>query len=438
MDNSVQINSFLATEGFSLRQTDLKSGQVFHQRRFLKDGQILFLVNSDLGKPAEAQLEIKGKYLTELDLLNGKPKPIDFSRNSGILTSVITLPEGGSRLFLVTSAPVTNEKVENPGVQTKMVPQGEMTAKRLDHNILTIDYLDLETRNQKLKGAYFMTAMYALFKESGLPTGNPWQHKIQFKQQYLEMDNFGDDTGFTVRYKFSADPALAPDLLSGLEAVVERPDQWKVYVNGNEVAPEPGRWWLDRHFPVYAIGKNVRPGENTIELKAPKMTVFSEIMPIYILGDFDLANSAQGFTLTNPTSSTKKDWRMEGMPFYGTTVAYSKEFSIPKLSGRYIVKAGEWKGAAIDIWVNGKKAGSIGWIPWELDITGYLAEGNNIVELRITGSLKNTLGYHHVIQSGWIDSPWSWNQAPEKQPSGSEYQFLPIGLTGDFDLINYN
>ena len=129
---------------------------------------------------------------------------------------------------------------------------------------------------------------------------------------------------------------------------------------------------------------------------------------------------------------------MEGMPFYGTTVAYSKEFSIPKLSGRYIVKAGDWKGAAIDIWVNGKKAGSIGWIPWELDITGSLAEGNNTVELRITGSLKNTLGYHHVIQSGWIDSPWSWNQAPEKQPSGSEYQFLLTGLTGDFDLINYN
>jgi len=438
IDNTVQIQSFLATEGFSLKQTDPKSGQIFHQRRYLKDGQILFLVNSDLEKSAEAQLEIQGKYLTELNLLTGKPQPMEHSRNSGNLTAIVSIPEGGSKLLLITNKPVNTEKALNPKNQASIAAKGDITVKRLENNVLTIDYLDLETRNQRLKGAYFMTAMYALFKESGLPTGNPWQHKIQFRQQYLDMNNFGDNTGFTVRYQFKVDAAIAPEFLSDLEAVIERPDQWKVLVNGTEISPEPGKWWLDRHFPVYRIGSSVRTGVNTIELQAPKMTVFSEIMPVYILGNFDLINSTPGFTITNPSAGSRMDWKDAGMPFYGETVCYTKDYAIDELSGKYLVKVNNWKGAVIEVWVNGEKAGLIGWKPYELEITENLRKGANSVEIRITGSLKNTLGYHHVIQTGWIDSPWSWNQAPEKQPAGSEYQFLKTGLSGDFEVVNLN
>ena len=48
----------------------------------------------------------------------------------------------------------------------------------------------------------------------------------------------------------------------------------------------------------------------------------------------------------------------------------------------------------------------------------------------ITGSLKNTLGFHHKELEGWIDGPFSWNQAPDHQPHGEEYRFMEYGLKG--------
>ena len=53
-----------------------------------------------------------------------------------------------------------------------------------------------------------------------------------------------------------------------MKAVVERTDLWTVLVNGIEVIPEEGKWWLDRSFGVFNIGTMVKTGENTITIKS--------------------------------------------------------------------------------------------------------------------------------------------------------------------------
>ena len=75
-------------------------------------------------------------------------------------------------------------------------------------------------------------------------------------------------------------------ILSKIKAVVERPNLWTVQVNGIEVKPEKGKWWLDRSFGVFNIGKIVKPGENTITLKTSPMKINAEIEPVYIARGF--------------------------------------------------------------------------------------------------------------------------------------------------------
>jgi hypothetical protein len=434
------IRHYLTNPDVTIKQADQSKGQLFHQRRILDDGQLLFLVNSDLANAADADVEMKGRNLTEIDLNTGLPASVSGLKKAaiaGMMSFKTSVPPGGSRLFLVsnkTGASQTPESVKTHNY-VSLQSSGEIVAKRLSPNILTVDYLDLETKSFKKEDMYFMTAMYKLFEISGLKTGNPWQHKIQYKQQYLEMDNFTNDSWFNARYHFTVDPSMPDEALKVMQAVIERPDQWQVKLNGKEISPTAGKWWLDRHFPVYQIGENIRKGENVIELSAPKMTVFSELMPVYILGDFSLENAGRGFLIKPAANPGLHSWKKSGMPFFGDKVSYTRSYTIDETLDRYFVQLGPWKGSVAEVWVNGKNAGNIGWEPYELDITNFIQKGENVIDVRVTGSLKNTLGYHHVVQTGWIDSPFSWNQGPDKQPPGSAYQFLDYGLYKEFSLV---
>jgi hypothetical protein len=393
-------------------------------------------VNSDIENSAEAEIEITSKNLSEINLLTGLNIPIEYENKAGMVVVKIIVPPGGSRLFLALNGKQTTKST---GLLTKLQPtlirpSGDLQAKRLSPNVLTIDYLDLETSSFSKDGMYFMTAMYKLFEISGLKTGNPWQHKIQFKQQYLEMDNFTAESWFKASYHFTIDPALPDAALKSLQAVIERPDQWQIKLNGKILLPEPGKWWLDHHFPVFDLKGSIKKGINKIELSASKMTVFSELMPIYILGDFSLENSVKGFLIKPSIDPGLKSWKDSGMQFFGDQVSYSNSFIADAKNERFFIELKNWRGSVAAVWINGELVGNIGWKPFELEITEFVRAGENQVEVRLTGSLKNTLGYHHVVQTGWIDSPFSWNQGPELQPEGNAYQFLDYGLFEEFKI----
>ncbi|MDD4646103.1 MAG: hypothetical protein PHY99_08955, partial [Bacteroidales bacterium] len=433
---SSHIRQYLTNPDISVKQTDLSKGQLFHQRRILDDGQLLFIVNSNLKEPAEAGIEIKGRYLSEINLINGLPIPVDYSRKGKLTAFKATIPPGGSRLFFASqNHAFTKEKIENLNNQSIVKSSSEIESKRLSPNVLTLDYLDLQTKSFRSDNMYFMTAMRKLFELSGLETGNPWEHKIQYKRQYLDMDHFTSDSWFKAGYHFTIDPSLTDEAVKTLQAVIERPDQWKVMLNGKEITPVSGSWWLDRHFPVYQIGDLVKKGENFIELSAPKMTVFSELMPIYILGDFNLESASKGFLIKPSESPRMSSWKDGGIPFYSNQVSYSRNYTLDDISGKFLVRLDSWRGTVAEVLINGKNAGIIGWNPYELDVTGFIQKGENRIDVRVTGSLKSTLGYHHTVESGWMDGPYSWNQGPVKQPAGTEYQFLKFGLYNEFNLI---
>ena len=90
-----------------------------------------------------------------------------------------------------------------------------------------------------------MDALLALFESHGLEMGNPWQHKIQYRQEYVTRDTFPDNSGFSARYHFTI--SKESDLLSmkDIKAVVEGHELWDVYING-QPGSERGRNLLDR------------------------------------------------------------------------------------------------------------------------------------------------------------------------------------------------
>lgn len=226
--------------------------------------------------------------------------------------------------------------------------------------------------------------------------------------------------------------------MGSIWAVVERPELWEIYVNGHKVSSQNGTFWIDKDFPRFAIGEFLKTGKNTITLKAPRMHILAELMPIYILGDFLVTPGARGFEISGGEISSLGSWREAGLPFYSQKVAYSQNFNVNKSAERsYKVRLNKWNGSISEVWVNGTAAGVIAWQPNELNVTSFLKDGNNEIVIKVIGSLKNTFGFFYNNNDNWIFGPHSWNNAPDKIPSASEYFLMDYGLFESIELVQY-
>jgi hypothetical protein len=429
--------SLLTREEFKM-DDQTGNGMLYHQRRVLTDGQLVFIVNSHPSKKASAEITVDGKYVTLLDLVGGKIYSYPAKTADGKVTFQVNLDPAGSALFSVTDQP-SKEPVYPAisGIETMVESNNPVTVKRESDNILVVNWLDLKTAKSDKKDIYFMNALIGLFTENGIEMGNPWQHKIQYKKDWLALDTlFKNDQGFEASYHFYINPNLNEISMKGIRAVVERPEMWKVSINGKTVEKNPGVYWIEKDFPVYSVGQFLKHGKNTLTLKASRMNILAEVMPIYVLGDFLVKPGKTGFEITDGDINAPGSWREAGLPFYSQKVAYSKNFNISKTDGAaFKVKMPRWNGTVASVLVNGQPAGLIAWQPYELDVTSLLKDGANEITIKITGSLKNTFGFFYQKSDSWIFGPWSWNYAPVKIPSASEYFLMDYGLFEPFELV---
>jgi len=433
--HDLAIEERLYTNDFSINELSAE-GELYHQRRILEDGQLLMLVNSDQYSSAFARIKAAGKSVVKLDLESGDIQNVSNTIVEGKLSFDVQLEPIGSALYFISDQ-VENETgfvagerswTEVPGLETIQVSAES-------ENILVLNYLDLYTPKSEMKDAYFMEALITLFNDFGVEFGNPWQHKIQYKTEYIDLDTtFSDTSGFEVEYHFQVARGTDIRALQKAKAVVERPELWTVSINDSLVEKEEGKYWIDVDYPVYNIGHLLKPGRNTITLRAKRMSIFAEIMPVYILGNFVVKPRNRGFEIANGSLSTLGSWKDAGYPFYSDKVSYSQEYNVEKGKAIFKVKLSGWSGTVAEVTVNNKNAGIIAWPPEELDITRLLTEGKNEISVRVVGSLKNTFGYFYEDNNVWINGPHDWNEAPENQPGIDEYYLMDYGLFSPFGL----
>ncbi|MEW6234539.1 MAG: glycosyl hydrolase [Candidatus Omnitrophota bacterium] len=405
-------------------------GILFHQRRVCEDGRILFLVNTSLDGNSAGTFTIPGGKVEKLNLDSGKNENYFYTQEEGKIQCSFDLPPAGSLLLFIS-----NEKRSPVCVEQKpraaIAPIGPVSVLRAEPNVLTVDYCSVSAAGEKLEKSYFYQAQQFVFQKNGMPQ-NPWDSSVQFKDQLITK-TFPPESGFTAEYAFTIDGQVPQNLW----LVVERPDLYEIQCNGKTVKATPGAWHLDVQFGKIDIHAAAQTGANFITLKAQPMTIYHELESIYILGDFRLAAVDPGFAILPETALSLGAWSKQGMPFYASGVVYRENFPVEKKEGGYTVSLGKWYGSAAKVCVNGELAGYIGSQPWEIDVTSFIREGENRVEVTVFGTLKNTLGPHHNNQplgSAW---PGMFRNGPKGgQPNGSEYSVVEYGLFEPFKLMN--
>jgi hypothetical protein len=405
---------------------------LYHHRRTMKDGQILFLANSSLTEAARGTVRLKGKDAVELHTLTGQitdcPETV---AGDGRLELSYDLPPAGSLLLYVSDRKQSGySRPEPAGRYVDVASATPLSVRPETDNVLTIDFCDLTLGRERFGDLHVFNAADRVFKHHGFGDGNPWNTSVQYKNSIVSRDTFTSG-GFTAAYRFTV--AAAFDF-SAMTAVVERPALYEISINGHPVTPAPGAWWLERETGVLPIGAHVKEGENVLELKLSPMKILAEIEPVYIRGNFRVTPTPKGWTVAPPAETfVAGSWKAQGWPFYPGAVAYTKRYDITDPEGRYLVQADDWLGTVAEVSVNGETAGILAFEPYSLDVSGLLKQGENTVTVKVVGSNKNLLGPFHNRPAPGLVSPWHFRNV-NARPSAGDYQQLDYGLTGDFVL----
>ncbi len=413
-----------------IRFGHVSGNDLYHQRRTYDDGELLFLVNSSLTQVAKTTLSVKGKYLIEIDGMSGDRFGYPSRRNGKYAEAEISLPPAGSIILFCPSSG-SGEYPARPEIARArlMTAESPLEIKRLQDNAMNLDFCDLVIDGKAEKNLYTVEARIKLFSHFGLD--DPWNSAIQYRRTVVEQDTIktGD---IQVRYHFTVDGDAAK---MKARLVAEQPGVWKVKINGNPVSSVGGEYWLDSRWGVYDIARYVKQGENTVELGVGPMSIFAEVSPVYLLGDFSLEPASEGWIVGNQIKELELgSWRGQGCPQYSWNVSYSRNYRLDDPSARYSLKLGEWNGTVAEVYVNDKKAGIIAYQPYEFDLTPYVEPGDNKIEVRVIGSLKNIFGPHYNSDIG-INGPWHWDGV-HKQAHGSDYNLANYGLMENFSVYS--
>ncbi|MBK7713605.1 MAG: hypothetical protein IPJ37_23790 [Bacteroidales bacterium] len=420
------IETSLTDPDFSVRVT--RSGQLYHHRRRMDDGELIFFSNFSTDSSSVADVIIKGASVEELSAETGKELPVAYQKSGDkVLFQIKPGPSGSCLVYVfndkvVNQAPAAKEEEAKPvsGSLTVISPSGP--------NILNLDYLRMKIGTGQETEMYFKHACDSIFRYFGFRNGNPWFRSSQFRTEILDRQkDYKKGDRFEVSYDFTIGQDV---ILKGMKLVVERPWLYTVSLNGTVIQPENGETWLDPDFYQFDIEKQLRQGNNTVSLVADPFSVNCETEPVYILGNFGLEPAEHGWEIVAPKNLTFGSWKGQGMPFYGQSVKYSKILNTNK-KGRFRIELPSWSGTVASVNINGKEVGIIQ--TKSSYLTTELTQGENIIDIFVTGSLKNTLGPHHVLYPHGVGGrPANFIKAPEKQPGGASYSLLDYGLMQDF------
>jgi hypothetical protein len=413
--------------------TNVEGGNLFHQRRKYDDGQVLFLVNSSLDEKTRGSLKTDGVSFIKMDAFSGKVNELPGKKVEGKLSLDFELPPAGSLLLFVSDKEADVQKISNPDINERVVvTDSPLEISTLRENALKIDFCDLFMEDKVYKDIYFSEAADIVFDNYGFQ-GNPWNHSVQYKSKIVDRDTF-QTGGFTVKYYFETDGDIANN---NIKICVERPEIFEVRVNNSTVNPIPDKWFVDKSFPVYDASSLVKKGINVVELIVEPMSIFAEIEPVYVIGDFTVWPKDTGWYInTNAPSLELGSWKEQGYPFYSWEVGYKKTYQIEDINKSTKISIPKWDGTVSEVWVNNKFAGIIAFEPFELDVSEFLKIGSNEIEFRVTGSMKNLLGPHFKNPAPGLAGPGNWKNVGKNIP-GSGYQMKDYGLFDNFKLITY-
>lgn len=137
-----------------------------------------------------------------------------------------------------------------------------------------------------------------------------------------------------------------------------------------------------QRYKTVVLPKHIKLFDNTAKL----LKEFKDNGGIVTTADFIISEPKKAIAVNNI--------EQQGYPFFSGEVTLKKELFLKSIEP-IVLEFLQKKSNVVSISINGKELPNIMWKPYKIDITEYLKEGINIIEVTLVNSLRNMLGPHH-------------------------------------------
>ncbi len=365
---------------------------------------------------------VKGKSAAVFNAVSGEEESVVFIPNGDCINIESTIYGNGSVVLFVY-----DEDIKQPAQkQTKELKPLDLASDwqfSADDNALTLDYCDVYFDGEL---AYKNLPINDV-QEKALAFGKKVNTRLVFK--------------FNVKDKF----------FNKLDLVVETPEIFNITVNGKVIDKTVTGYYHDISFKTIDIFEYIIEGENEIALtcdfvqskevyeNAKKSLIFEseknklsydmEIEAIYIKGDFAIKTDKSFEALDRRALQTDGDFYItaspktlksgeiasQGYPFFAASMTFKQKVTLTdnECKNRSI-KFDCLPSTVTKIKVNDIDAGKIMWQPYEVDVSDLLIDGENEIEITVTGSLRNLLGPFHLSdgENYWVAPKCFFHESP--------------------------
>ena len=406
--------------------------------------EICYLVN-DSKSSFEAEIEFTGnKSISVIDILTGHTEKCickTLSKNTKVL---LRFSEYSSYTLLISGKPTSETALDFDAEYIQINNIQEIES--ISENCLTLDKCEYRIDKGEWKNELVIIKLQNILLELKEPCNVDMRFKF-----------FIDDLG----------------VANSLQLCLEDPEFYKnIIINGKSVTYKDNGKFIDESIRKIGIGKFTRLGENTVELsrhffqsskvydvlynpdihetEINKLTFDTELESIYITGEFcvrmhsDYSYGDNGAIFGGKKFSleqTKKNISIDniteqGFWFFSGRINLKQTINIKKSGNKkYFIGFKKMYAPAAEIYVNSKKAGSIIFSPYQLDITDYLKTGANEIVVSLLSGNRNLLGPHHrpigesleVGPSTFTDKN-GWSDDPDYPAWTDNYNFVKFGV----------
>jgi hypothetical protein len=416
----------------TVREVDGKPvPEIVYGHRVDGDEHTFFFANTSRTRGVCARISLKtAGSLVELLPATGNQKALGADVKDGRLTFHTDLPPVGSRIFVVDSS----ERPAEAGPPLATGPEKVVRAhdrwqfKRMQPNSMPLDYCRFAVGDEPLSERLpLWQVRKALRQRLGLGQYDRYQPWAVIKAGA----RVAPKARIRLVYEFKV-----RELAGSLALVVEQLKRWTLKLNEHVVPANGNQWHWDKQFGKVEIARYADEGVNTLEM-ATDYGVDTEIEDVYIVGEFGTFKDEGGvFHLSGePDHLFDGDWGPQGYSFYaGNMLLTRDDVEIAKEEGkRYVLGLVNPKGTLFRVSVNGGRTIPICWQPWEVDVTDYIRNGANEIQIEVCGSLRNTMGpLHHKEGDALL---WTGPaQFVDEKNWTDEYRFAQYGLLGGAEI----
>ncbi len=379
--------------------------------------------NKDISDSDDIAVTVRGEYICEIwDTQTGDIKSADVSYSGGNTIIRYRLYDYNSLLFKLIPG-----RRESQTSQTDIDTDDAEYIKECENfslsedNVFLLDMAEYSVDGGKFKPEEEILRLdnkarrEAGLKERGGAIVQPWA-----------VGKSEACSTLTLKFTFESEIEY-----SGASLALEDADKAVIEFNGEKVDNTVTGNYVD--IKIFKINLPViKKGTNILYVTLP-LGERTNTENMFILGKFGVKTLGRKAVITEyPDKIDFGDLTVQGFPFYGGNITY--KFKAKPKNGKIILAANHYRGALIDVKIDGKEAGSIIYPPYYV-IFNTDDDSEKTVEMTLYIHRYNTFGPVHLsdVSLKW-HGPNAWRS--EGDAWSYEYKLRQTGIMTAPRIIN--